>query len=120
MTTFTKGGSSTTIEIPPVLPITAGRKLYQTDAIDSTGDRYVADRSGYEARPVSLVFPVVTPAELANLITFLSVTVAGSQYLFTWTDNLGGVHSVRLAAWSWLQVAPGVNRVTLSLMEVLI
>jgi len=117
MNSFTLGSVTASISRDPVRPLAADTSLFQQTGLDSAGNRYVTDRSGLSTRPVSLIFPHISGAELESLKTFLTVTVAGSRFPFTWTDNLGGAHDMRLTSWRWIQVTPAWYRVELNMEE---
>lgn len=99
-----------------IRPFAAPVSLPQTDGMDSNGDLYVYGH-GVTTRPVALVFSRVTAAELAALLTFFIVTVAGSRHQFNWVDPAVVTHLVRLSSWKWLQISPSMYRVEINLEE---
>lgn len=119
MDTFTFGATSASISRPAIRPLATPESLPQQTALDSSGSRYVYGH-GVKTRPVALVFPRVSPAELAGLTSFFIVTVAGSRHPFTWTDQASVAHPVvRLSSWRPVQVSPTWHRVEINLEETL-
>jgi hypothetical protein len=118
MDTFSYLTATATIARPAICPFESPAVIPQIDGMDSAGNRYVYEH-GVTTRPVALVFPRVTIAELIALQTFLSVTVAGSRRQFNWIDPAAVTHVVRLVSWKWLQVSPSWYRLEIHLEETL-
>ncbi len=117
MDTFSCGlAASVTIACRSIRPFSAPVSLPQTEGLDTGGNLYVYCH-GVTTRPVALVFPRVTVAELAALQTFFVVTVAGSRRQFNWVDQDVILHLVRLTSWQWLQVSPSLYKVEINLEE---
>ena len=117
MDTFLFGGTSVSISRPANWPLATPESLPQQSGLDSAGNRYVYGK-GIKTRPVALVFPRVSPAELAGLTSFFIVTVAGSRHPFVWTDQTLVDHLVRLTSWRSVQVSPVWHRVEINLEEI--
>ena len=118
MTTFSLSGSSATITVNPAQPFTLAEVATQQSAVDSSGQRYVYERP-LRTRTVNLLFTSVTALELASINQFLSVTVGGSRYGFTWTDQLGADHAVRYVRYTWQRKDGGDYTISLELEETL-
>ena len=117
MDTFSYGATTCSIARPPLREMPLPEPLSQLSGVDSAGNRYVVSRP-VRVRTLTVIFPRVTAAELADLKTFLTATVAGARRQFTWHDGSAG-HAVRLTGWSWQQIDPAWYRIELTLEEVL-
>lgn len=119
MILFTHDAVTVAISAPPVRPFTLPCPLPQQDGLDSTGNRYVYDRSAVITRNLTIELPRVTSAELTAVLTFFHGTILGNRYQFWWTDHDGAVRLVRYLSHVWQQRTTVWYRLTVSLCETL-
>ena len=118
--TFTCGGVTATIERPMLRPLTVRRPLHQQSALDSSGNLYVTDRSRVASRIWEPVWPRVTAAELAGLITLIAAA-DGARSPFDWNNVYisSSAATVRFVSWRWQQTHPDWYRVEMTLEQIL-
>ncbi len=117
MTAITTTRGTSSIAVDPVLPLSRGRKLFMPSGTDSSGGRYIDDRSTVQTRPFQATLPVVEQAELIALRTALS---GGPADIVTWDCSAeSSSRSLRLESWGYLPLYPGKYRVTINATELL-
>ncbi len=117
MITITTIRGTSGIAVDPVLPLSRGRKLSMPSGADSSGIRYIDNRSAVQTRSFQATLPVVEMTELIALRTALS---GGPANIVTWICSAEGYsRSLRLESWGYLPLYPGKYRVTINATELL-
>jgi len=93
-------------------------ELFQVRGMDSLGDEYVYDKSTITRNSHTITLPRETDAVLSALKAFDTASVHGSRDTFTWDDETGEPHTVRLTGGvKHAPVGPNQNRIELTLEE---
>ncbi|MBN1830295.1 MAG: hypothetical protein JW884_14275 [Deltaproteobacteria bacterium] len=92
---FTKGASSFSFSRPRVYPLDDPVQVNVPTSMSDGGQLYAYDK-GIEEQFFNLTFEDLTGTDFTNFETWLKTTACGPKNTFTYTDEAGTDHTVRL------------------------